>query len=201
MSGKSITGRKMKIVWHSCHLYWCDPVLFSLRNWRRIQSIRYKNIPGRKWPAQRTEKALYKNILIINSQSIGKLMMWMLHKTFKLSCSSSPLILLPWSFSVMGRQQLKITSYKNSIKSQLQKKKKPVCESYVWWVWEVILGHLTLTLIQCGAGMIRSHLTDVARLAHRRNLEGTSVFETEFLIRAENFQNFFTNCYRVHIWI
>lgn len=113
----------MKIVWHSCHLYWCDPVLFSLRNWRRIQSIRYKNIPGRKWPAQRTEKALYKNILIINSQSIGKLMMWMLHKTFKLSCSSSPLILLPWSFSVMGRQQLKITSYKNSIKSQLQKKK------------------------------------------------------------------------------
>lgn len=131
----------MKIVWHSCHLYWCDPVLFSLRNWRRIQSIRYKNIPGRKWPAQRTEKALYKNILIINSQSIGKLMMWMLHKTFKLSCSSSPLILLPWSFSVMGRQQLKITSYKNSIKSQLQKKNLSVkamydeCGRSSWTTW------------------------------------------------------------------
>lgn len=39
---------------------------------------------------------------------------------------------------------------------------------------------------------IRSHLRDVARLGHRRNLEATSVFETEFLIRAENFQRTFS---------
>lgn len=39
---------------------------------------------------------------------------------------------------------------------------------------------------------IRSHLTDVARLGHSRILEATSVFETEFLIRAGNFQRTFS---------
>ena len=39
---------------------------------------------------------------------------------------------------------------------------------------------------------IRSHLTDVARLGHRMNLEATSIFETAFLIRAGNFQRTFS---------